>query len=44
MANRLSDNNFQEMIAPLDSQIAIKIPLAGQVIQASLNLSGLSRQ
>lgn len=44
MANRLADNNFQEMIAPLDSQVAVAIPLAGQVIQASLNLSELSWQ
>jgi hypothetical protein len=32
------------MIAPLDSQVAVAIPLAGQVIQASLNLSELSWQ
>ncbi len=42
VANRLVDNNYQEMIAPLDSQIAVTIPLAGQVTRASLNLSELS--
>lgn len=44
MTNRLVDNDYQEMIAPLDSQIAVRIPLAGQVVQASLNLSELSWQ
>jgi hypothetical protein len=44
VANRLTDNNYQEMIAPLDSQIAVRIPLAGQETQASLNLSELSWQ
>ncbi len=42
VANRLVDNDFQEMIAPLDSQIAVTIPLTGTMIQASLNLSELS--
>jgi hypothetical protein len=42
VANMLIDNNYQETVAPLDSQIAITIPLAGQVPQASLNLSELS--
>lgn len=42
VANRLVDNNYQETIAPLDSQIAVTIPMAGQVTQASLNLSELS--
>jgi hypothetical protein len=42
VANRLVDNNYQETIAPLDSQIAVTIPLAGIVTQASLNLSELS--
>jgi hypothetical protein len=44
MTNTLGDNNYQEMIAPLDSRIAVTIPLAGQVTQASLNLSELSWQ
>jgi hypothetical protein len=42
VANRLVDNNYQETIAPLDSQIAVTIPLAGKMTQASLNLSELS--
>jgi hypothetical protein len=44
VANRLIDNNYQEMTAPLDSQIAVTIPLTGQVTQASLNLSELTWQ
>jgi hypothetical protein len=44
VANRLVDNNFQETVAPLDSQIVVMIPLAGQVPQASLNLSELSQR
>jgi hypothetical protein len=42
VANMLVDNNYQEMVAPLDSQIAVTIPLADNVIQATLNLSELA--
>jgi hypothetical protein len=42
VTNRLVDTDFQETIAPLDSRIAITMPLTGSVPQASLNLNELS--
>ncbi len=36
------DNDYQEMIAPLDSRIAITIPLSGVAPSPSLNLDELS--
>jgi hypothetical protein len=44
ITNTLTDNDFQEMIAPLDSRIAITIPLSGVTAAPSLNLNELSRE
>jgi hypothetical protein len=44
VTNTLVDNDYQEMIAPLDSRIAIDIPLAGVTPRALLNLDGLSHE
>jgi hypothetical protein len=41
VANTLIDNNYQQTVAPLDSEIAATIPLAGQVARATLNLNEL---
>jgi hypothetical protein len=42
ISDRLTDNNYQEMNAPLDSRLVITIPLSGSETRSSLNLSELS--
>jgi hypothetical protein len=44
VTNVLMDNDFQEMTAPLDSRIAITMPLSGVAPRASLNLNELSHE
>jgi hypothetical protein len=44
VTNSLTDNDFQEMTAPLDSRVAVTLPLSGVTPRASLNLNELSHQ
>ena len=42
VSNRLTDNDYQEMNAPLDSRLVITMPLSGGAPRPSLNLNELS--